>query len=43
MMTTGKLILDATKLRDPINEYPIGYEYAGIDTAGRRVMGLCAK
>ncbi|XP_018362103.1 PREDICTED: fatty acid synthase [Trachymyrmex cornetzi] len=41
MFTTGKLVLDTTMLWDGINELPIGYEYAGIDTTGRRVMGLC--
>ncbi|KAG5316385.1 FAS synthase, partial [Acromyrmex insinuator] len=42
MITTGKLVSDTSKLCDRVNEYSIGYEYAGIDTAGRRVMGLCS-
>ncbi|XP_070149856.1 fatty acid synthase [Polyergus mexicanus] len=41
MLTTGKLTPDTTTMRTRFNEYSIGLEYAGIDTTGRRVMGLC--
>ncbi|KYN01849.1 Fatty acid synthase [Cyphomyrmex costatus] len=42
MLATGKLVLDTNIMRDRFDEYSIGLEYAGIDTAGRRVMGLCS-
>jgi len=43
MVATGKLILDTNSLRSPFDECLIGLEYVGIDTAGRRVMGLCCR
>ncbi|KAL6430383.1 hypothetical protein ACFW04_007806 [Cataglyphis niger] len=41
MLATGKLTPDSNSMSTRFNEYSIGSEYAGIDTAGRRVMGLC--
>jgi len=42
MLTTGKLVLD-NSARTRFQMTSIGNEFAGIDTAGRRVMGLCSK
>ncbi|XP_012234475.2 fatty acid synthase [Linepithema humile] len=41
MFATGKLNLDINTSHSRFNDYSIGLEYAGIDSAGRRVMGLC--
>jgi len=44
MLATGKLVLDTDSLCDRFDKQSIGFEYVGIDTAGRRVMGLsCQK
>jgi len=44
MLATGKLVLDTSLLCSQFDQMSIGLEYAGIDTAGRRVMGLtCQK
>lgn len=40
MLTTGKLITDTTIMCSRFDENIIGLEYVGIDTAGRRVMGI---
>ncbi|XP_024885303.1 fatty acid synthase [Temnothorax curvispinosus] len=41
MMSTGKLAMTNNTLRTQrFDESTVGFEYAGIDTAGRRVMGL---
>jgi len=42
-MATGKFVLDTNSLRSRFDECSIGVEYVGIDTAGRRVMGLCSR
>lgn len=41
MLATGKYTLDTTSMQTRFNDCLIGLEYAGIDTAGHRVMGLC--
>ncbi|KMQ97230.1 fatty acid synthase [Lasius niger] len=41
MFATGKLGLNTTSISTRFNECSIGSEYVGIDTAGRRVMGIC--
>jgi len=44
MLATGKLVLDTDSLCGRFDQMSIGLEYVGIDTAGRRVMGLsCQK
>ncbi|XP_011703203.1 PREDICTED: fatty acid synthase [Wasmannia auropunctata] len=43
MMATGKLILDTSVVHSRFDEYSVGMEYVGVDTAGRRVMGLCPR
>jgi len=42
MLTTGKLIMNSKERSSRFDEMTIGLEFAGIDTAGRRVMGICA-
>jgi len=41
MLTTGKLIMNSNERSSRFDEMVIGMEYAGIDTNGRRVMGIC--
>jgi len=43
MLATGKLVLDTNTLCSLFNQISIGLEYVGIDTAGRRVMGLSSQ
>lgn len=41
MLATGKLTLNSNERFNRFDEVAIGLEFAGIDTAGRRVMGIC--
>ncbi|RLU24885.1 hypothetical protein DMN91_002976 [Ooceraea biroi] len=41
MLTTGKLIVNSNERRDRFDEIAIGLDFAGVDAAGRRVMGIC--
>jgi len=43
MLATGKLGLNTNPLCSKFNQTSIGLEYVGIDTAGRRVMGLSCR
>lgn len=40
MLTTGKRVSDMSSSHSRFDKYTIGLEYVGVDTAGRRVMGL---
>jgi len=40
MITTGKVNMDSFASRGRLEECFIGLEYVGIDSAGRRVMGI---
>ncbi|XP_025993195.1 fatty acid synthase [Solenopsis invicta] len=43
MLATGKFVLDTDSLHSRHDKCLFGLEYAGIDTAGCRVMGLCCR
>ncbi|XP_070161148.1 fatty acid synthase-like [Polyergus mexicanus] len=40
MLATGKIIIDEYVSRGRLEECLIGFEYVGIDSAGRKVMGI---
>lgn len=43
MLAIGKLSLDSSLELTRFNECILGVDYAGINVAGHRVMGLCKK